>query len=77
MLLAEGAIGAVSTHDLTLTDTAELAAASRPIFFTETVGSGRDGPTMTFDYIARPGLATSTNALRLMEIVGLDVATEG
>jgi len=28
---------------------------------------------MTFDYTARPGLATSTNALRLMELVGLDL----
>ena len=28
---------------------------------------------MTFDYKIRPGIATSTNALRLMEIVGLDL----
>jgi hypothetical protein len=26
---------------------------------------------MTFDYRARPGLATTTNALRLLEAVGL------
>ena len=31
---------------------------------------------MTFDYRARPGIATSTNALRLMEIVGLDLTDE-
>jgi hypothetical protein len=28
---------------------------------------------MSFDYTLRPGLATSTNALRLMQIVGLDL----
>jgi hypothetical protein len=26
---------------------------------------------MTFDYILRPGMATTTNALKLLEIVGL------
>jgi hypothetical protein len=72
-LLAEGAIGAVSTHDLTLTDTERLSSASRPIYFKETILDGAAGPSMTFDYIARPGLATSTNALKLMEIVGLEM----
>jgi hypothetical protein len=33
---------------------------------------------MTFDYKSRPGLATSTNALRLLEIVGIqDVDPDG
>jgi hypothetical protein len=72
-LVAQGALGAVSTHDLTLADAAEIAAAVVPIHFTETVTTGTDGPTMTFDYMIRPGIATSTNALRLMEIVGLDL----
>jgi DNA mismatch repair ATPase MutS len=26
---------------------------------------------MTFDYTLRPGLATTTNALKLMELVGI------
>ena len=26
---------------------------------------------MTFDYRLRPGIATSTNALKLMELIGL------
>lgn len=67
------AVGAVSTHDLDMADSAELRTAAAPIYFTESVSSGADGPAMTFDYTARPGIATSTNALRLMEIVGLDV----
>jgi hypothetical protein len=28
---------------------------------------------MSFDYTIRPGVATSTNALKLMQIVGLDL----
>ncbi|MGI8588950.1 MAG: MutS-related protein [Chloroflexia bacterium] len=72
-LVAEGALGAVSTHDLTLADAPETAAVAHPIHFTESFTSGPDGPAMTFDYKIRPGIATSTNALRLMEIVGLDL----
>jgi DNA mismatch repair ATPase MutS len=75
-LVAAGAIGAVSTHDLTLADAPQIADLARPIHFSETVSGGGPGPAMTFDYTARPGIATSTNALRLMELVGLDLAAE-
>ncbi len=72
-LVAQGAIGAVSTHDLTLAASAEMAAAARPVHFAEQFVPGPSGLQMTFDYRLRPGLATSTNALRLMELVGLAV----
>jgi DNA mismatch repair ATPase MutS len=71
-LVAQGALGAVSTHDLTLADAPDVAAAARLVHFTETI-TADDAPRMTFDYKLRPGLATSTNALKLMEIVGLDL----
>jgi DNA mismatch repair ATPase MutS len=75
-LLALGAIGAVTTHDLDLLTEEEpegtLARAARPIHFRETLRSRPGGGAeMTFDYRARPGLATTTNALRLLEAVGL------
>ncbi|HKT40549.1 MAG TPA: hypothetical protein VJR48_19410, partial [Ktedonobacterales bacterium] len=75
-LVELGAIGAVSTHDLTLVSVPEIAAISTPVYFTETFTRGLDGPRMRFDYTLRPGIATSTNALKLMEIVGLPVLTE-
>jgi DNA mismatch repair ATPase MutS len=65
-LLRLGATGAVSTHDLTLADTPEVAAASRPVHFTETFTHAADGLRMEFDYKLRPGIATSTNALVLV-----------
>jgi hypothetical protein len=65
------ALGAVSTHDLALADSADMAAIAHAVHFTETIERGVDGPMMSFDYRLRPGLATSTNALALMEIVGL------
>ncbi|MFL5803823.1 MAG: MutS-related protein [Roseiflexaceae bacterium] len=77
-LLACGATGAVSTHDLTLADDPALAAASQPVHFTETFEPGPDGPVMRFDYRLRPGVATSTNALALVrQILGPAVADAG
>lgn len=75
-LVRQGALGAVSTHDLTLPDASEapdVAAAAQPVHFTETFSTSTNGPSMTFDYKLRPGIATSTNALKLMKMVGLDV----
>jgi hypothetical protein len=70
------AIGAVSTHDLTLAAAPDLATSAVPVHFTESFQRGPEGPTMQFDYQLRPGVATSTNALKLMEIVGLAAASE-
>jgi hypothetical protein len=75
-LIAQGAIGAVSTHDLSLADTASLNHAAHPIHFRETFATGPDGVTMSFDYLTREGIATSSNALRLMELVGLDIGCD-
>lgn len=69
-LLRAGAIGAVSTHDLQLAEIPELLAACRPVHFRETLQPGTE-TAMTFDYQMRPGVATTTNALALMEMVGL------
>lgn len=70
-LVRREAIGAVSTHDLSLADAAPLSKSAVPVHFTERFTTGPDGATMTFDYCLRPGIATSTNALKLMELIGL------
>jgi len=67
-LLDAGAIGAMTTHDLSLADAEPLASRARLVHFAEQVHA--DG-TMTFDYRLRPGIATSRNALRLMQLIGL------
>ncbi len=67
-LLDAGAIGAMTTHDLSLADAEPLASHARPVHFAEQVHP--DG-TMTFDYRLKPGIATSRNALRLMQLIGL------
>lgn len=70
-LVERGAIGAVSTHDLALADAPELQEALRPVHLTETVERENGRMVMSFDYKVREGVAKSTNALKLMEIVGL------
>jgi DNA mismatch repair ATPase MutS len=69
-LLARGALGAVSTHDLALGDLEQEAPGKvRNVHLQEQV----EGDVMTFDYKLRDGVVQSSNALRLMRIVGLDV----
>jgi len=67
-LVERGAIGAVSTHDLGITALArELPARVDNVHFEEQV----EGDAMTFDYVLRPGVVHSSNALRLMRALGI------
>jgi DNA mismatch repair ATPase MutS len=68
-LLQAGAIGAMTTHDLGLADEEPLKSAGEFMHFSETLEP--DG-TMRFDYRLKPGLATSRNALRLMQLIGIE-----
>lgn len=73
-LLESHAVGAMTTHDLALADEPTLQRAAVRVHFTETMEPGDAGePRMTFDYILRPGLATSTNAIALLRALGLSV----
>jgi DNA mismatch repair ATPase MutS len=58
----------MTTHDLALASEEPLNTAARLVHFTEIVD---EHGHMTFDYRLRPGLATSRNALRLMELIGI------
>ena len=71
-LVASGAIGAVTTHDVALAAGDALTRVRTDVHFTEQLARDEHGRSvMTFDYRLRPGVATSTNALKLLEIVGL------
>ncbi len=70
-LARTGAIGAVTTHDLQLVDVPELAAVARHVHFSEQFTRDNGVAKMSFDYRLRPGKATSSNALKLLELVGL------
>jgi MutS domain V len=69
-LIDAGAIGAMTTHDLSLAEEEPMKSAAQFMHFSETLDA--DG-TMRFDYTLKPGLATSRNALRLMQMIGIEL----
>jgi DNA mismatch repair ATPase MutS len=69
-LIERGAIGLVTTHDLTLARIAdELAPHAANVHFEDHLEGGK----MSFDYLLRPGIVQRSNALELMRSVGLEV----
>jgi hypothetical protein len=70
-LIDERAIGAISTHDLDLATTPELKTACQTVHFSEQFVEVDGKKKMTFDYRMKKGIAETTNALKLLEMVGL------
>ena len=68
-LLDAGAIGVMTTHDLSLAARSRSRAPRSWCTSRRLVGENGE---MRFDYRLRPGLATSRNALRLMKMIGID-----
>jgi hypothetical protein len=69
-LVRAGAIGLVTTHDLSLTHIADgLGPQGANVHFADHFEQG----AMTFDYRLRPGVVRHSNALALMRSVGLEV----
>jgi hypothetical protein len=69
-LVAAGAVGLVTTHDLTLTRIAdEVSGRGTNVHFADTF----ENEVMTFDYRLRSGVVQNSNALALMRAVGLKV----
>ena len=72
-LLKHRAIGAMSTHDLSLLHFADLAQYCQKIHFQETFVSNNGKLEMTFDYRIREGEAQSRNAIALVKHIGLEL----
>ena len=70
-LLRRGAIGAITTHDLELASSPILKEACQAVHFRESFVSEDGRQRMKFDYRLHPGIATTRNALKLLELVGL------
>ena len=72
-LLARGAVGLITTHDLALTaiaDEPDLRALN--VHFDDSF----EHDAIIFDYRMKPGPVTRSNALALMRAVGLEVSAE-
>jgi DNA mismatch repair ATPase MutS len=69
-LIARGAIGLTTTHDLALTAIADdTDGRAVNVHFEDQLKDGQ----LVFDYVMRPGPVTHSNALELMKAVGLPV----
>ncbi|MCA9506083.1 MAG: DNA mismatch repair protein MutS, partial [Myxococcales bacterium] len=69
-LIAKGALGVVTTHDLALTQMVpESGGRLANVHFEDHLEAGR----MEFDYRLRDGVVEKSNALELMRSIGLDV----
>ena len=69
-MLQRGAIGMVTTHDLSLTEIAAMFPDRvKNVHLQDHVENGK----MVFDYKLRDGVITHSNALELMRMIGLDV----
>jgi hypothetical protein len=69
-LVDAGALGLVTTHDLSLTHIAEqLGSRAANVHFADHFENGE----MKFDYRLQPGVVRHSNALALMRAVGLEV----
>ena len=66
-LLAHHAIGALSTHDLALTELATQQNAGRNVH----MASPNPDDPLAFDYTLKSGINTSSNALAIIRLLGL------
>lgn len=69
-LIERGAIGALSTHDLTL---AELAVLPNLRGSNVHMGSQDDSDPLKFDYRIKPGVTNQSNALAIARLAGVPV----
>ncbi|MGC2621079.1 MAG: mismatch repair protein [Acidobacteriaceae bacterium] len=69
-LVAQGAVGLITTHDLALTEIAEtISGAAVNWHFEDQLQEGK----LHFDYKLKPGVVRTSNALKLMQQIGLAV----
>jgi MutS domain V len=68
-LVRRGAIGMVTTHDLALTEIPQtLGELAQNYHFEDSIEEGE----LKFDYRLHPGIVRTSNALKLMQAVGLE-----
>ena len=68
-LLARGAIGLVSTHDLALNDAGLGEEVLQNVHFQDELQDGK----LQFDFKLHPGVVTKSNGVELMRSIGLEV----
>jgi DNA mismatch repair ATPase MutS len=70
-LMKMKASGVITSHDLSLLDADDLSAVATAVHFSEQLSPQASAERAVFDYRLRPGVCTSTNAIRLLDAIGL------
>ena len=73
-LIRGGAVGALSTHDLALTEIAESPQMRGANVHMQ--GEDPDAP-LVFDYRVKPGILRQTNALAIVRMIGIEIDHDG
>lgn len=71
-LMLRGAIGALTTHDLALTEIANNRLPGQNVCFEDTGELG----SLLFDYKLRQGVVKHSNALNIAHLLGIDIAAQ-
>lgn len=69
-MIDRGAVGLLSTHDLSVLECSVLKEHLRSVYFDETVGEEEE-VKLSFDYRLREGVVPAGNALKLLRYVGV------
>src|SRR5262249_14518972 len=67
-LMQCGAIGMITTHDLTLTEIVVSVPQGQNVCLVDTGAGGE----LRFDYRLRPGVVEQSNALNIIRMLGMD-----
>jgi hypothetical protein len=70
---AQRCFGLVTTHDLDLARLSQTRPEEVPMYH---FSDHFDGDALHFDYRLKPGMATTTNALHVLRLEGIEVSTE-
>jgi len=73
-LLNGGAVGAISTHDLALTEMADDPAKAGVLVHMES--NNPDDP-LDFDYLVKPGVSMRSNAMAIVRMLGISTIRTG
>lgn len=74
-LVEFGCLVLTSTHDLEMAGNPRIQEIAQVVHFREHFDNVEGREKMLFDYVMHPGVTPTTNALKLLEMVGLRVAS--
>ena len=76
-LIDAGAFGMITTHDINIAKSKALDKIAQRLYFQEEVHNSEYGSlnnAISFDYKVKPGIVKNTNALKLLQLIDIDIS---